>query len=352
MLKFIFLFSLLLPTTIAVKKSSWSKPRITVLSVFKDRFEEYRLAMETFECYCLHEGYKWVAIDVSQNKTLQLLCPQDHIYFQRHCVVAQFMEENDFDYLLYADSDIGIINPKRRIEEYIMPDKDIVFYYRTWNVEIMAATYLAKNTVFVRNFLRLIANYNFNLPKSFYGSDNVAIHTVMLHVTSLDTKYCEPLWNNSKSFNDLFIYESCILEQLETNQQWKERIAVLPRGKGWARDGWITESEWSKRDFMFHGWQKRRMNSPEFASWKMPFLSTEIDLSLCNGTDYLKNWKYNTTFMKDDGEIEKKLQKIISKTEQGYEEKKKLAKDELRKIALGNSFFATAASTTPQLHKT
>lgn len=34
----------------------------------------------------------------------------------------------------------------------------------------------SRNTVFVRNFLRLLANYNFNLPKSFYGSDNVAIH--------------------------------------------------------------------------------------------------------------------------------------------------------------------------------
>lgn len=56
--------------------------------------------------------------------------------------------------------------------------------------------------------------------------------------------------------------------------------------------------------------------------------------------------------MKDEGEIEKKLQKIILKTEQGYEEKKKRAKDELRKLALGKSSFTTTASPTPQLHKT
>lgn len=39
---------------------------------------------------------------------------------------------------------MGVINPKRRIEEYIMADKDIVFYNRIWNFEVMAGSYLAK----------------------------------------------------------------------------------------------------------------------------------------------------------------------------------------------------------------
>lgn len=54
------------------------------------------------------------------------------------------MQESDADYILFVDSDMGVINPKRRIEEFIVRDKDITFYNRMWNVEIMAGSYLAK----------------------------------------------------------------------------------------------------------------------------------------------------------------------------------------------------------------
>lgn len=80
------------------------KPRITVLTIIRDRsnIEEYRLAMETFECYCLHEGYSWVAIDISQNETLQLLCPHDQVgeddYLRTplHCTSAGFTVQGGF----------------------------------------------------------------------------------------------------------------------------------------------------------------------------------------------------------------------------------------------------------------
>uniref|UniRef100_A0A183EBW7 Nucleotid_trans domain-containing protein n=1 Tax=Gongylonema pulchrum TaxID=637853 RepID=A0A183EBW7_9BILA len=130
------------------------------------------LAMESFECYCMHQRYTWLAVDISRNYTLKLLCSQD----QRHCVTAQLLQENNFDYVLFVDSDMGVINPNRRIEEYIIENKDIVFYNRIWNFEIMAGSFLAKNTKFAINFLRMWANYNYHVPRSFHGSDNAAIH--------------------------------------------------------------------------------------------------------------------------------------------------------------------------------
>ncbi|EFO15374.2 hypothetical protein LOAG_13136, partial [Loa loa] len=159
--------------------------KIAVVTVLKDlsNINEYQLAMETFECYCIYQKYEWVVIDVSQNDTLRLLCPQYEFFFQRHCVLAQLLEDNgNFDYVLFVDSDMGVINPKRRIEEYIIDGKDIIFYNRIWNFEVMAGSYLAKNTKFVINFLRMWANYNYRLPHSFHGSDNAAIHVCYLFV--------------------------------------------------------------------------------------------------------------------------------------------------------------------------
>lgn len=36
----------------------------------------------------------------------------------------------DIKYFLYVGSDMGVINPKHRIEEYIIEGMDLIFYYR------------------------------------------------------------------------------------------------------------------------------------------------------------------------------------------------------------------------------
>lgn len=65
-----------------------------------------------------------------------------------------------------------------------------------------------------------------------------------------------------RNYKDLFIYEACVRAQLETNEKWKRKISVLPKGQSWARDGWLTNSKWSEQDFIFHGWQKRYPINP------------------------------------------------------------------------------------------
>uniref|UniRef100_A0A0R3S516 Nucleotid_trans domain-containing protein n=1 Tax=Elaeophora elaphi TaxID=1147741 RepID=A0A0R3S516_9BILA len=249
--------------------------KIAVVTILNDlsNINEYQLAMRTFQCYCIYQRYEWIVIDVSRNDTLKLLCPQNQFFFQRHCVIAQFLEENNFDYVLFIDSDMGVINPKRRIEEYIMDNKDIIFYNRIWNFEVMAGSYLAK------------------------------------------------------SYKDLFTYEACVRAQLETNEKWKKKISVLPKGQSWARDGWLTNSKWSEQDFIFHGWQKRRLNRRIFASWKLPFLSTKFNMSICGTSNYIENWKYNRSFARDPNEIRVQLNTIIAlKDVEYYKEKRKAEK--------------------------
>ncbi|KHJ75284.1 hypothetical protein OESDEN_25100 [Oesophagostomum dentatum] len=77
---------------------------------------------------------------------------------------------------------MGVVNPKRRIEEYIDPSAEIIFYDRFYNWEVAAGAYLAKNTEWTVEFLNGFANYENRLPKSFHGTDNGGLHVSALFV--------------------------------------------------------------------------------------------------------------------------------------------------------------------------
>ncbi|VDM60162.1 unnamed protein product [Angiostrongylus costaricensis] len=85
-------------------------------------------------------------------------------------------ESSHLDYILFLDSDMGVVNPKRRIEEFLDENAEVIFYDRFYNWEVMAGSYLIKNSNWSRTFLQGFADYEFRLPKSFHGMDNGAIH--------------------------------------------------------------------------------------------------------------------------------------------------------------------------------
>lgn len=65
--------------------------------------------------------------------------------FRRHCAVVYHMKTHpEIDYVLFIDSDIGVINPNHYIEEYIDPKVDLIFYDRYYDYEIASGSYIAK----------------------------------------------------------------------------------------------------------------------------------------------------------------------------------------------------------------
>ncbi|KJH48861.1 hypothetical protein DICVIV_04987 [Dictyocaulus viviparus] len=187
---------------------------------------------------------------------------------QSRIAIISIFDDTSYEWILFVDSDIGVVNEKIKIEDYIRTPSDIIFYDRFFNFEIMAGSYLAKRTEFTIKFLHDWANYEKRLPSNFNGSDNGAIHSQDL----------------VSFFFDVSRGASC--PELDTYTNMLE-------GKGWARDAWLTNSHWSpERDFMFHSLKerdreeftqdavKKLVPTRDFYSW-INTLKTPLDIDLC-----------------------------------------------------------------------
>uniref|UniRef100_A0A914ZCC9 Uncharacterized protein n=1 Tax=Panagrolaimus superbus TaxID=310955 RepID=A0A914ZCC9_9BILA len=74
---------------------------------------------------------------------------------------------------------------------------------------------------------------------------------------------------------------------------------------GWVRDGWLTETKWSPKDFMLHGWKI----SLSLDNFMFPFME-KFDLTKCHhGDATFPNFKYIPTLVSTEEEINEILLK-------------------------------------------
>ncbi|CAI5437414.1 unnamed protein product [Caenorhabditis angaria] len=314
---------------ITVIRNSTSKINIGIVIILQTQEDEskYKMALDTVKCYAQYFNYDLHIVKIDENYEAKQKCQHSDFMFRRHCVLSYLMFTSKIanDWVLFVDADMAVINPNNLIEKWVLPysSKDaktnIIFYNRIMNHEVMAGSYLVKNTKWSQDFLMFWANYQQKLPHSFHGTDNGAIHSVIIEYClpdkSKQREFCEnKFWKTSRNYHDLSEYEICCQNILNSTKM--EKVEILRKGRfSWARDGWLSNSLWSDQDFIVHGWQERRKDKLIFAMWHSPLIDSKFDLSLCSTSEAHKNWKYKDTFYTTNLDVNRRITSFIQNLE-------------------------------------
>ncbi|KAF8373282.1 hypothetical protein PRIPAC_79711 [Pristionchus pacificus] len=207
--------------------------------------KNYETALNSIQCYTKLHSYP-----------LHLISDAKYKECEKH------NDENSW--LLMLDADIAVINPNtyatspnyRLIEKYIDPDYHITLFDRFFNFEVVAGSYLVKNSQLGRAFVQGFADYEFKLPNSIHGSDNGALHPYLVDLLVPENNrhlntICASVWNESKVCARLIIGDRTRFPD--------HKLRILPKGKAWMRDLWLLRGRWADDDFMLHAIKEKTL---------------------------------------------------------------------------------------------
>ncbi|CEF62507.1 Protein of unknown function DUF273 family and Domain of unknown function DUF23 domain-containing protein [Strongyloides ratti] len=334
---------------------------ILMINEKDDQYDNYKLAIESVHCYCLHYGYIFKIINFNTSPKLPVFCPQEDFFFARHCAVSLFLEEfkNTIKYVIVVDSDIGIINPNHRLENFISKES-IIFMRRLMTHEIAASPYIVKNNEYSRKFLKEWAQFFYKLPPVFHGSDNGALMTLFMmkfYNKHYDERYkmCLNYYTTIKNWNDYRIFCVCVntilksISKLNYNNESyifdNGNVKVLTKKEnliGMVRDIWIGKSKWSPIDFMIHGLKKKTQSNirATFGYWENPLYNEGFQLNKCYYQNFTSLWEYKPKYITSNDKIISYLEKeFLSTTKQHIELEKQLNKNIKNNTLRGKTLF-------------
>uniref|UniRef100_A0AC35TV19 Nucleotid_trans domain-containing protein n=1 Tax=Rhabditophanes sp. KR3021 TaxID=114890 RepID=A0AC35TV19_9BILA len=318
--------------------------KIHIISVVdKQDLSNYDTALNTVQCYAMQRGYTYHLLNIKDYSSILAKCPYNDFMFQRHCFLSYYLSlVYEDDYVIFIDTDLGIINPNKKFEDYLpRGNEQFLFVQRMFNYEIMAGTFIFKNTNYSRNFLLSWALYDYKKPDSFNGSDNVALHAVLMDLMPLNKQikrpFCQAIWESSKNFGDCSKFVACmryLFSDKDVNGSIFDKDLSFDDGKivalskhskrRWMRDVWITDSEFSMDDFMFHSMKEVSLHwnivrvPHHFGDWINPINMKSFDILKCNTNNYYENWSYYFSYFKSAAFIENKIKAYNKKIEEEY----------------------------------
>ncbi|KAI6223407.1 hypothetical protein M3Y95_00886900 [Aphelenchoides besseyi] len=223
----------------------------------------YKIAQASLKCYLKSTNYSYFYVNVDNDERTRGLCNQSNIYYKRHCVGSYYL--NDVDWMLFLDGDIGVVNPNHCIEEWIDDRVDMLFYERFFNWEIMAGSFMMKNTEQSRKFLLDWANMEQQEFDGFTGYDNGVLQIQILKSALpnavAEIAACDAIYHRSKTLEQYYDYVTCVKLQLGAVRVFPGVLRIFRRGHGWARDGQLTGNRWSDVDFLMHAWKNSNLNA-------------------------------------------------------------------------------------------
>ena len=244
------------------KVTTLATPVATPITLFivndKANMDRYKKNTITLERYAKKNGYSLL------NKS-----PEDeprcnhvkHFFFKKHCTVYYHIMDNGVTndrWYFVLDGDNAVRNPNTNIklETFIKNDKDLLYYYRFHNNEIMAGNYAIKNTKWAMDYLK---NY-YELHNTYRGLnwDNGALHYYLLPRQYKDS--CNKFCSKKEDWQLYFKFVGCVHKHLQmAGFPLRDHIFVYQHGTGWSYDGWVVDYKWSNETLIHHAMKRPPM---------------------------------------------------------------------------------------------
>ncbi|WKY07359.1 hypothetical protein Q1695_007084 [Nippostrongylus brasiliensis] len=145
---------------------------------------------------------------------------------------------------------------------------------------------------------------------------------------------CWKLWDDTLNYETLSRYTLCCREAMKNASS--KNVFIYAKGKGWTRDGWLSNSHWNPQsDFMFHGLkdnyrkeftekETNNLKSSSMYSW-INTLRSPLDLEKCRNK--VMRWDHRPELIISAKRLQDHLQKRRLAVDAEYRKKLSFVRD-------------------------